>query len=281
MKQLQLALVSFLILSGSACEPAQQNLIATKSKPAAFVSVDQPFEIKAATAPILKGQYVPLYGRDSQLVKVIDFEMDVYPATNKDYTEFVKVNKRWQKSAVKAIFADNNYLYHWKNDTTIGAGMDPRSPVTNVSWYAANAYCACQGKRLPTVNEWEYVAMASTNVPDGRSDKAYNQNILDWYEKPKTSLSPVGSTFKNYWGVYDMHGLVWEWTSDFSSVLVTGESRNDVKTDNNLFCGSGSLSATDLMNYAAFMRYAFRGSIKANYSVQNLGFRCVANKKLK
>ena len=57
--------------------------------------------------------------------------------------------------------------------------------------------------------------------------------------------------------------------------MITGESRNDFETDNNLFCGSESVNATDLMNYAAFMRYAFRGSIKADFSVQNLGFRCV------
>ena len=61
----------------------------------------------------------------------------------------------------------------------------------------------------------------------------------------------------------------------FNSILLTGESRSDVTTDKNLFCGSGSLNASDLMNYAAFIRYAFRGSVKANYAVKNLGFRCV------
>jgi formylglycine-generating enzyme required for sulfatase activity len=112
-------------------------------------------------------------------------------------------------------------------------------------------------------------------MPDARTDKSYNQYILDWYEKPKTNTNPIGQTFKNYYGVYDLHGLVWEWTSDFSSILLTGESRNDVKTDKDLFCGTGSINATDLMNYAAFMRYAFRGSVKAHYSIKNLGFRCM------
>ena len=94
---------------------------------------------------------------------------------------------------------------------------------------------------------------------------------------PRTYKNKVGSTFENYWGIYDMHGLVWEWVYNFNAVLISGESRKDVDTDNKLFCAGGSVGSTDLMNYAAFMRYAFRGSIKANYCIQNLGFRCAQN----
>lgn len=236
---------------------------------------DTTFGVTEAMAYIKGGSYIPLYGRDSQSVVINNFFMDVLPVTNSDFTAFVKINKRWRKSNVKKIFADENYLYRWKNDTAIGNEMKNNSAITNVSWYAAKAYCECQGKRLPTVDEWEYAAMANQEIADARKLKSYNQYILDWYEKPKTSINPTGETFKNYWGIYDLHGLVWEWTSDFNSVLLTGESRNDAKTDNNLFCGSGSLNTTDLMNYAAFMRYAFRGSLKANFTIQNLGFRCV------
>ncbi|MDP6922066.1 MAG: formylglycine-generating enzyme family protein, partial [Lutibacter sp.] len=65
----------------------------------------------------------------------------------------------------------------------------------------------------------------------------------------------------------------------FNSVMVSGESRKDVDNDSNLFCGSAALGATDLMNYAAFMRYAIRGSLKASYGMKNLGFRCVKDKE--
>lgn len=223
----------------------------------------------------IKGsRYIPLYGRDSTVVEVKDFEMDVYPVTNSQFISFVKQYPEWQKSKVKRIFADESYLHHWKSDVELDPDENQDSPVTYISWFAAKAYCECQGKRLPTIDEWEYVAMADQTVPDARIKESYNQQILSWYEAPKTYRKSVGKTPENYWGIYDMHGLVWEWTLDFNSVLISGESRKDVDKDSNLFCGSAAIGATDLMNYAAFMRYAFRGSIKARYAIKNLGFRC-------
>tara|TARA_R110000764_G_scaffold33631_2_gene75317 strand:- start:3398 stop:4192 length:795 start_codon:yes stop_codon:yes gene_type:complete len=225
------------------------------------------------------GTYIPLYGVDSTAVTVEDFIMDVYPVTNKQYLKFVQEFPEWQRSNVKKLFADGNYLVNWESDDSFENQLDPNAAVTNVSWFAAKKYCECQGKRLPTLDEWEYAAMADQNSPDARKKETYNQLILDWYEAPKTFNNSIGSTFKNYWGIYDLHGLVWEWTMDFNSVLISGESRKDVDKDSNLFCGSAAVGASDLMNYAAFMRYAFRGSLKANYSVRNLGFRCAQTKE--
>ena len=218
------------------------------------------------------GVYIPLYGAADKTVKVETFLMDAYPVTNADYLKFVEEYPQWKKSKIKSLFADNSYLTKWNNDESF-SGL-PNAPATNVSWFAAKKYCECQGKRLPTMDEWEFAAMANKNVPDARKIETYNQYILNWYETPKTFNNPIGETFKNYWGIYDLHGLVWEWTLDFNSVLISGESRKDVDKDSNLFCGSAAIGASDLMNYAAFMRYAFRGSMKARYSSQNLGFRC-------
>lgn len=224
----------------------------------------------------IKGsRYIPLYGRDSTVVEVNDFQMDVYPVSNADYMAFVQKYPKWQKNNVISLFADKSYLSNWKSHSELKAIENPNSPVTYVSWFAAKAYCECQGKRLPTVDEWEYVAMADETTKDARNKPSYNQQILAWYETPRTNQNAIGKTQKNVWGVYDMHGLVWEWTLDFNSVLITGESRKDVDKDSNLFCGSAAVNATDLMNYAAFMRYAIRGSLKAKYSMKNLGFRCV------
>ena len=177
------------------------------------------------------GTYIPLYGRDSLQVTIQDFDMDVYPVTNQEYLDFVIQYPKWQKSNVIKLFADESYLVDWTSDTVIGKNQSPIAAITNISWFAAKAYCECQDKRLPTIDEWEYVAMSNENLPDARQLKTYNEYILSWYEKPKTFNNEIGSTFKNYWGVYDLHGLVWEWTLDFNSVLVSGESRKDVDND--------------------------------------------------
>ncbi|WP_157504849.1 formylglycine-generating enzyme family protein [Flavobacterium tegetincola] len=245
-----------------------------------FMGVSITFaQVPKNMARINAGSYVPLYGTDDKLpLKVDAFLLDIYPVTNYEYLTFVKYNPAYGKSKIKRIFANVSYLTEWSNDLSFGK-LDPQSPVTNISWFAAKKYCECQGKRLPTLDEWEYVGMADEKRIDARSKEDFNKYILSWYEKNNTYTNKVGQTYKNYWGIYDMNGLVWEWTYDFNSIFLSGESRKDKDTDSNLFCGSGSINATDLMNYAAFMRYAFRGSLKASYTTKNLGFRCAKSLK--
>lgn len=224
--------------------------------------------------PIKGGYVVPLYGLDTGRVWIDEFLLDEHAVTNQQYLDFVKKYPEWQRSKVKGIFADGAYLRNWKDDLNLGANMNPLAPVTNVSWFAAKAYCACMGKRLPTVDEWELAAAASRSSPNASNDSLFNQEIVASYETPNTFSKQTKSTYKNYWGVYDMHGLIWEWTSDFNSVLISGESRKDGDADRDLFCAGAAINAGNLRDYAAFMRYAFRGSVKANYNIQNLGFRC-------
>lgn len=226
---------------------------------------------------VAAGNYVPLYGvADGGAVEVDAFLIDTYPVTNAQFVDFLKKNPEYQKSNIKRLFADKSYLAHWVSDLDFGT-LDPQAPVTSISWFAAKKYCECEDKRLPTMDEWEYVAMSDSKNLDAREKETYNKYILSWYETPKTYNNKVGSTFKNYWGVYDMHGLVWEWVSDFNSIFLSGESRLDKGDNAQLFCGAASINASDLMNYAAFMRYGFRGSLKASFSTKNLGFRCAKN----
>lgn len=207
---------------------------------------------------------------DKKPRKVGAFYLDKRPVTNSEYLTFVKNNPDWQRTSVKKIFVDKDYLNYWKSDLEFGLEEMARSPVVRVSWYAARAYCESLGKRLATVDEWEYVGQ----IPF-KDKKDLQTVILEWYgAKAKWPLPTVMSRAPNVLGIYDMHGLIWEWTEDFNSSMVTGESRADTALDRNLFCGGGAANSADPSNYAAFMRYAFRSSLKAKYTVQSLGFRC-------
>lgn len=231
---------------------------------------------------IPEGEFRPLYlSTDTPLVTVETFAMDRLPVTNSQYFEFVMAHPKWQKDRIPGIFADSRYLEHWQPDATENKHIPEPSiadnAVVNVSWFAASAYCKAMGKRLPTVAQWEYAAKASQLSEDGSSDPEYRQRILDWYARHGSVQDiRVGQTPANYWGVQDLHGLVWEWTEDFNNALVSGESRADSSVNQNLYCAAGAVGTADPGDYAAFMRYGFRSSLSARYSLPNLGFRCVS-----
>ena len=241
----------------------------------AFAAICQNKSAVQSMVYIKGGSYLPLYSKNVGQIEVKSFYMDVYAVTNTDFLAFVKANPEWRKSKVKSIFADSSYLKQWDSELSFNKNI-ANSPVVNVSWFAAKKYCECQGKRLPETAEWEQAAKASETKADASKDAGFNQWVLNWVTKPNPALLPaVGSTFKNFYGVYDMHGLVWEWTYDFNNALTTGESRGNSSLDNTLFCGGGSFASKDINNYASFMRFAMRSSVKAKYCVANLGFRCV------
>ncbi|TAL02021.1 MAG: formylglycine-generating enzyme family protein [Verrucomicrobia bacterium] len=228
-------------------------------------------------AEIPAGIYRPLFRGPTDLkeVPVKAFALDVLPVTNEDFLKFVRANPRWQRSSVKRLFADETYLKNWAGDLELGPDAPSNAPATFVSWFASKAYAQWLGKRLPTVAEWELAAAASSTRPDGASDPAFARKILDWYATPKSATNfVVGAGETNCWGVHDLHGLVWEWVADFNTAMVTGDARGDTGLDRQLFCGAGSQSARDPSDYAAFMRFGFRSSLKADYCVHNLGFRC-------
>lgn len=206
-------------------------------------------------------------------ITIQGFYMDTYAVTNADCLAFVTANPQWRRSQTPSIFADSHYLQHWKDDLDLGSA-NPNSPVTYVSWFAAKAYAQWAGKRLPNFEEWEYAA--SARPQQAKNDDATTDIILSWYSRPaKGEPKPVGSTFENTFGLFDMHGLIWEWVYDFNSITTGGDSRSQGNLDQGLFCAAGSLRAEDKTDYAAFMRFAFRESLKATYTSKSLGFRCI------
>ncbi|MFH5885219.1 formylglycine-generating enzyme family protein [Halalkalibaculum sp. DA3122] len=226
--------------------------------------------------------FMPFYSSTGDSVTVDPFYIDIHPVTNAEFLEFVKENEKWRRSRVKSVFAGDSYLRHWATDLELGRNVHADSPVTNVSWFAARAYARWKGTRLPTLDEWEYVASASAVKPLASRDKAFVSKILDWYSRPNPDQMPaVGERQPNYHGVHDMHGLIWEWVQDFNTVFITGESRADEGELKQFYCAAGSSAAadSDKANYAAFLRYAFRGSLEADFAVGNLGFRCARDKE--
>ena len=129
--------------------------------------------------------------------------MGQYPVTFQEYDRFV--------AATDAERPD---------DSGWGRG---RRPVINVSWEDAEAYAAWlseqTGKRyrLPSESEWEYAARAGTETAYswGNEIGVNRANCDDFGSKwSGEQTSPVGSFAPNGFGLYDMHGNVWEWVED-------------------------------------------------------------------
>ena len=217
---------------------------------------------------------------DATQVKLAPFELQKRPVTNAEFLAFVKAHPQWRRDRVASVLAEPRYLSHWAGPVALGDEALPDQPVVQVSWFAASAYCEAQGGRLPTWSEWEYAAAADETRRDARNDPVWRERILGWYSKPSSHALPrAGLQTPNAWGVQDLHGLVWEWTDDFSSLLVSGDNRMQGDADKFKFCGAGALSMDDRDNYAVLMRVAMLSSLDAESTTANLGFRCARDVK--
>lgn len=215
---------------------------------------------------LTKEVYVPVFRDPGEIdIMVGPLLVDATPVTNQEFLAFIKAQPQFSRSKIPPLFADDGYLSHWTSDTTFTKSQ-ANFPVIHVSWFAARKYCAAQGKRLPTIAEWEVAS-------DAQNPKIESK-ILEWYAKPGSKLRSVGREPENKFGIKDAHGLIWEWVDNFSEAIMSGDSRGGSSTDS-LFCGGTALKAKDPRLYATFMRFAFRSSLTAKYDSANLGFRCV------
>lgn len=216
-------------------------------------------------------------GSTVQAVHVEQFLIDRRPVTNIEYLAFVTAHPQWRRDQIPNLFADGDYLSQWAGADHLGAAAQPDQPVTRVSWFAARAYCAAAGGRLPSWYEWEMAAAADERQPDARENAQWQSKILDWYAQPANrALARVGSGPANYFGIQDLHGLIWEWVDDFNALIVSGDSRDQGDPDKLQFCGAGALSLKDRGSYAILMRIAFLSSLEARSTARSLGFRCAA-----
>ncbi len=227
----------------------------------------------ADMAKISGGSYRPLYlKKDTPMIAVAAFELDKTPVTQPRICPIcaeksaMAARQNQQQAGRRPLFTAMGE----SGESFAPKAGDADKPVTNVSWFAANAYCAAQGKRLPTIDQWEYAGQASATRKNGTTEPGYSRTILDWYaDSSQQGLREVGKSRANYWGVHDMHGLIWEWTEDFNSSLLSSGS-----ADANMFCSGAAIGTADPSDYAAFLRYGLRTSLQAKFSLHNLGFRC-------
>lgn len=273
----KLSLTIAVMVTALAC-PTVRASDTARSEPDAAATAEM-----VGMVEISGGTYQPLYAMDEGPRQVAPYLLDIALVTNGGFLEFVRQHPRWQRSQVKTVFANENYLKHWAGDLDLGpeAAEVAERPVNNVSWFAARAFLKSRGKRLPTSDEWEFAARADATRIDASGDPKFNAALLEWYGRPTAATLPFArEADRNFHGIRGMHGLVWEWVRDFNNAMVTGESRGDSDLEQRLYCAAGATGAVDKSDYAAFMRYAFRSSLKGNYCVANLGFRGARNLKL-
>jgi formylglycine-generating enzyme required for sulfatase activity len=156
----------------------------------------------------------------------------------------------WGVNVRTGTFEGRKPKYSWRNP---GFPQTDRHPVVNVTWNDAVAFCRWLGKRegkryrLPTEAEWEYACRAGTttryhsgddpetlvkvaNVADAAGGKQGRRQFPNWDRLAlkgsdgQVYTAPVGSYRPNAWGLFDMHGNVWEWCSDYYDEDYYGKS---------------------------------------------------------
>jgi formylglycine-generating enzyme required for sulfatase activity len=132
-------------------------------------------------------------------VQVPDFFMGCYPVTNEEYARFLKDNPEVKEPM---YWADRRF-------------NQPKQPVVGVSWEDARRYAEWAGLRLPSEAEWEYACRAWSKTRYYSGDKEENLDRVGWYgENSGGQPHAVGEKEPNIFGLYDMHGNVYEWVED-------------------------------------------------------------------
>jgi sulfatase modifying factor 1 len=194
-----------------------------------------------------------------------------------------------------------------------GSGSDTytrgRHPVVHIAYEDVQAYAAWAGKELPSEAEWEFAARGGLEgatyawgdefAPEGRmlantwqGEFPWQNLALDGYE----GTSPVGTFPPNGYGLYDMTGNAWEWTSDFFAAHrpdvpekacctprnprvsswqdgSSYEGRPDAHIPRRVTKGGSHLCAP---NYCLRYRPAARQGQAVDTSTGHIGFRCIA-----
>jgi len=198
------------------------------------------------------------------------------------------------KVRFKAPFAMAKYevtqeLYELVMGKNPSRWTGPRNSVEKVTCDDANTFCtkvtALLRKRklikdnevirLPSEAEWEYACRAGTTTAYSFGDKAADLGDYAWYDgNAKGNDPPVGKKKPNAWGLYDMHGYVWEWTADAWSdshkgASAAGAPRVNAREKARVVRGGAWTEKADTC------RSASRQKRDAGHASDAVGFRCV------
>ncbi|GIT28582.1 MAG: hypothetical protein Ct9H300mP1_06280 [Planctomycetaceae bacterium] len=158
----------------------------------------------------------------------------------------------------------------------------PQNPVENVSWADAVEFCgklsampaektAGHVYRLPTDAEWEYACRAGTTTAYSFGDDASGLGDYGWFDgNSDRETHPVGEKKPNAWGLYDMHGNVYEWCQDWYGDYPSGSATDPTGAT------SGSIRVIrggGWFHYAGYCRSAHRNGDAPGSPGNSLGFR--------
>jgi ergothioneine biosynthesis protein EgtB len=221
------------------------------------------------------------------------YKIDVAPISNGQFMEFINDNgyrhsRLWLADGWDKVIEENwsaPLYWEWisggwmKKDFRGLRRIDPNEPVTNISYYEADAYAKWAGKRLPTEAEWEKAASwnedrQKKSVYPWGNDKATPAyaNLLESHLWGPSSLGsyPAG---KSYFGCHHMIGDVWEWTSSEYTLYPGFKSKFSEYTDkwaiNQKVLRGGSFATP-----AKQIRNTYRNYFKPHERIPFAGFRC-------
>jgi formylglycine-generating enzyme required for sulfatase activity len=145
-------------------------------------------------------------------------------------------------------------------------------PVECVSWKDCLVFCRETGLSLPTEAQWEYACRAGHTGAYAGSGKLLE---MGWSEDNSGGQThPVGQKKPNAWGLYDMHGNVWEWCADWYDGYPSYAVTNPTGASSG---GKRVIRGGGFGDEAAHCRSAFRAMIDPNEQRQIIGFRPVAS----
>ena len=194
-------------------------------------------------------------------ITLAPFYLDVHEVTNQRYAAFVKASH-------------HRPPYQW-HGLKAPKGMEKR-PVTNVSWDDAAAFCAWEGKRLPTEAEWERACRGTAEggkYPWGNSAPTAKLAVFGL----DSGAVDAGTKPMNYFGLYDMIGNVWEWTTDwydrtYYEVAPETNPQGPSEGRYRVLRGGSWFDTPD-----TFLASSYRSWARQGERSPTIGFRCAAS----